>query len=161
MLTLHIKRQLLSAKIRVVMAGNTYLREIRLLLNTEGFNLSDEVSRLPPAVQERLLRLQQLQQTLQSVLAQKQQVEMEKTEAEQTVYELEKITGEPVIYKAIGSLLVKADKAAVTTELTERKELLTARSAGIAKQEERLRSQIKEAQTKLQEELNPVSQSPP
>lgn len=143
------------------MAGNTYLRETRLLLNTEGFNLSDEVSRLPPAVQERLLRLQQLQQTLQSVLAQKQQVEMEKTEVEQTVYELEKITGDPVIYKAVGSLLVKADKAAVTTELTERKELLTARSTGIAKQEERLRSQIKEAQTKLQEELNPVSQSPP
>ncbi len=123
--------------------------------------MSDEISRLPPAVQERLLRLQQLQQTLQQVLAQKQQVEMEKNEAEQTVYELEKITGEAVIYKAIGSLLVKADKTAVTTELTERKELLVARSTGIAKQEERLRSQIKEAQAKLQEELNPVSQSPP
>lgn len=143
------------------MAGNTYLRGRWLLLNTEGFKLSDEVSRLPPAVQERLLRLQQLQQTLQSVLQQKQQVEMEKSEVDQTVYELEKMAADVVIYKAIGSLLVKGDKTAIAAELNERKELLTARSTGVAKQEERLRSQIKEAQAKLQEELNPVSQSPP
>ena len=42
--------------------------------------MSDQISKLPPQVQERLLRFQQLQQTMQSVLAQKQQVEMEKIE---------------------------------------------------------------------------------
>ncbi len=86
---------------------------------------------------------------------------MEKSEVDQTVYELEKMAADVVIYKAIGSLLVKGDKTAIAAELNERKELLTARSTGVAKQEERLRSQIKEAQAKLQEELNPVSQSPP
>jgi prefoldin beta subunit len=120
--------------------------------------LSDELSKLPPNVQERLLRLQQLQQTLQSILAQKQQVEMEKTEVEQTIAELQKTAEDAVIYKAIGSLLVKAQKPKVTEDLVERKELLDTRSTVLARQEERMRSQIKEAQTKLQEDLSPVSQ---
>jgi prefoldin beta subunit len=120
--------------------------------------LSDELSKLPPNVQERLLRLQQLQQTLQSILAQKQQVEMEKTEVEQTIAELQKTAEDTVIYKAIGSLLVKAEKPKVNEDLVERKELLDTRSTVLARQEERMRSQIKEAQTKLQEDLSPVSQ---
>ena len=120
--------------------------------------MSDELSKLPPNVQERLLRLQQLQQTLQTILAQKQQVEMEKTEVEQTVAELQKTADQAVIYKAIGSLLVKAEKPKVTEELVERKELLETRSTVLARQEERIRSQVKEAQTKLQEDLSPVSQ---
>jgi prefoldin beta subunit len=121
--------------------------------------LSDELSRLPPNVQERLLRLQQLQQTLQSILAQKQQVEMEKSEVEQTLAELEKTAEGAVIYKAIGSLLVKAEKAKVSGDLNERKDLLNTRSTVMAKQEERIRSQVKETQAKLQEDINPVSTS--
>jgi prefoldin beta subunit len=122
--------------------------------------LSDEISKLPPNVQERLLRLQQLQQTLQSILAQKQQVEMEKTEVDQTLAELQKTADDSVIYKAIGSLLVKAEKPKVAEELNERKSLLDTRSTVMARQEERIRSQVKEAQTKLQEDLSPVSGQP-
>jgi prefoldin beta subunit len=122
--------------------------------------LSDELSKLPPNVQERLLRLQQLQQTLQSILAQKQQVDMEKAEVEQTLAELTKTADDAVIYKAAGSLLVKAEKAKVTEDLNERKSLLETRSTVIARQEERVRSQVKEAQTKLQEDLSPVSGQP-
>src|SRR5512137_1576549 len=100
--------------------------------------MSDELSQLPPQVQERLLRLQQLQQTLQSVLTQKQQLELELTETEQALSELEKLDENAVIYKSIGSLLVKAEKTKVTTELTERKELLNTRVSVLGKQEERL-----------------------
>jgi prefoldin beta subunit len=119
--------------------------------------MSDELSKLPPQVQERLLRLQQLQQTMQSVLAQKQQVDMEKTEVEQTVAELEKTADDAVVYKAAGSLLIKAEKAKIAEELAEKKEMLDTRSTVLARQEERLRSQVKEAQTKLQEDFKPVS----
>jgi prefoldin beta subunit len=121
--------------------------------------MSDELSKLPPQVQERFLRLQQLQQTLQSVLAQKQQVNMEQTEVEQTLTELQKTADDAVIYKSAGSLLVKAEKAKITEELVERKELLNTRNMVLARQEERLRSQVKEVQTKLQEDLKPVSPS--
>jgi prefoldin beta subunit len=122
--------------------------------------MSDEISRLPPQVQERLLRLQQLQQTLQQILAQKQQLELELTEIEQALSEMEKVDDNTVIYKSVGSLLVKAEKAKVTTELNERKELLNTRVGVLGKQEERMRSQAKELQTKLQRDLNPV-QPPP
>ncbi len=121
--------------------------------------MSDELSKLPPQVQERLLRLQQLQQTLQTVLAQKQQVDLEKTEVEQTVAELQKTADDAIVYKAAGSLLIRAEKTKVAEELVEKKELLDTRSTVLARQEERLRSQVKEAQTKLQEDLKPISQS--
>jgi prefoldin beta subunit len=119
--------------------------------------VSDEISQLPPPVQERLLRLQQLQQTLQSILGQKQQVELEVTEIDQALNELQKLTDDAVIYKAAGSLLMKSERTKVITELTERKELLTTRATILAKQEERLRGQLKDVQTKLQQDLNPVS----
>lgn len=121
--------------------------------------MSEEISRLPPQVQERLLRLQQLQQTLQSVLAQKQQVELELTEIGQASTEVEKLTDDAVIYKSAGSIMVRAEKPKITAELNERKDLLNTRVTILTKQEERLRSQLKDLQTKLQQDLNPVSSS--
>ncbi len=85
---------------------------------------------------------------------------MEKTEVDQTMAELQKTADDAVIYKAIGSLLVKAEKTKVNEELAERKSLLDTRSTVMARQEERIRSQVKEAQTKLQEDLSPVSGQP-
>ena len=84
---------------------------------------------------------------------------MEKTEVEQTIAELQKTADNAVVYKAAGSLLIKAEKTKITEELVEKKELLDTRSTVLARQEERLRSQVKEAQTKLQEDLKPVSPS--
>ena len=119
--------------------------------------MSDELSKLPPNVQERLLRLQQLQQTLQSIMAQKQQVDMEKNEVEQTLAELAKTPDDAAIYNSVGSLLVKTEKAKVLENLNERKSLLDTRSTVINRQEERIKAQVKESQTKLQEDLSPVS----
>jgi len=122
--------------------------------------MSDELSKLPPQVQERLMRLQQLQQTLQTILQQKQQVDMEATEIDQTLAELQKTADDAVIYKTAGSLLVKAEKPKVITDLTERKDLLSTRQTVLARQEERMRSQLKDLQTQLQADLSPTSQSP-
>jgi prefoldin beta subunit len=123
--------------------------------------VSDEISKLPPQVQERLLRLQQVQQTLQSVLTQKQQVDIELTEIEQALGELQKMAEDAVIYKSIGTLLVKSEKTKIITDLSERKDLLNTRISVLAKQEERLRTQLKDLQTKLQQDLSPASQSQP
>ena len=122
--------------------------------------MSEDISKLPPQVQQRLVRLQQLQQTLQAVLTQKQQLELELNEVEQALSELGKLTDKAVIYKSIGSLLVKSQKAKVTTELNERKALLNMRIGVLGKQEQRLRSQVKDLQTKLQQDLRPMSPSP-
>ncbi|HML03864.1 MAG TPA: prefoldin subunit beta [Candidatus Bathyarchaeia archaeon] len=122
--------------------------------------MSDEISKLPPAVQERLLRLQQLQQTLQATLTQKQQIELELSETDSALGEMQNVTDDVPIYKSIGSLLIKTEKARITTELTDRKELLNTRISVLTKQEERLRSQVKDLQTKLQQDLNPISSRP-
>lgn len=127
----------------------------------EGYKVSEELSNLPPQVQERLLRLQQVQQTLQTVLAQKQQVELELTEIEQALNELQNLTDDAVIYKATGSLMIKSERTKIITDLNERKELLNTRTTVLGKQEERLRNQMKDLQTKLQQDLNPVSPPPP
>lgn len=128
-----------------------------IVVQTDGYKVSDELSGLPPQVQERLLRLQQLQQTLQSVLGQKQQVELEQMEINQALDELQKLTDDAVIYKATGSLLIKSERSKVIADLNERKELLSTRVTVLAKQEERVKAQVKDVQTKLQQDLNPVS----
>jgi prefoldin beta subunit len=107
------------------------------------------------------MRLQQLQQTLQTVLQQKQQVDMEATEIDQTLKELEKTADDAVIYKTAGSLLVKAEKAKVVADLTDRKDLLATRQTVMNRQEERMRTQLKDLQTQLQADLNPAAQQSP
>jgi prefoldin beta subunit len=114
--------------------------------------LGEEVE-LPPQVQEQLVRLQQLQQTLQSVATQKQQLELELNETDKAITELEKSTDETPVYKSVGSILVKSDRQNLLTELKERKELLTTRVTVLGKQEDRTRERLKEAQEKLQERL--------
>jgi prefoldin beta subunit len=118
-------------------------------------------SELPTHVQERLLRLQQLQRNLQAVLTQKQQIELELNENEQALGELSNLTEDAVIYKSIGSLLVKAEKTKVETELKERKDLLDTRIKVLTKQEERFRSQLSQLQTKLKRDLGPAISGPP
>ena len=112
-----------------------------------------EEMELPPQVQEQLVRLQQLQQTLQSVVSQKQQLELELSETDKALTELEKSTDETPVYKSVGSILVKSNRQGLLTELKERKELLTTRVTVLGKQEERTRERLKESQEKLQERL--------
>jgi len=119
--------------------------------------VSDEVSALPPQVQERLVKMQRLQQTLQSILAQKQQVDVESSETEQALSELQKMTDDAVVYKAMGTILVKTERTRIISELTERKDLLSTRVTVLQKQEERLRNQLKDIETQLRQDLNPVS----
>ena len=108
---------------------------------------------LPPQLQEQLVRLQQLQQTLQTVATQKQQVELELSETDKALAELDKSTDDTPVYKSVGSILVKSNRQTLLTELKERKELLNTRVTVLGKQEERTRERLKEVQEKLQERL--------
>jgi len=117
--------------------------------------LSEEVE-LPPQLQEQLARLQQLQQTLQAVTSQKQQLEIELSETDRALGELDKINDQTPVYKSVGSLLLKSERQTVLSELKERKELLGTRITVLGRQEERTRERMKELQTKLQEKLRPA-----
>jgi len=119
-----------------------------------------EEAQLPPQVQEDLVRLQQLQQTLQIVVTQKQQLELELSETEKSLSELEKITDDTPVYKSVGSILLKAERQGLMGELKERKELLNARVTVLGKQEERTRERMKELQDRLQQRLKAPSTTP-
>ena len=114
--------------------------------------MSDEAE-LPPQVQEQLVRLQQMQQTLQSVVTQKQQLDLELSETDKALSELEKSTDDVPVYKSVGTILVKSNRQALLRELKDKKELLTTRVTVLGKQEERTRDRLKELQEKLQERL--------
>jgi len=118
----------------------------------KALKLSEE-SGLPPQLQEQLVRLQQMQQTLQSVASQKQQLELELSETDKALSELDRSTDETPVYKSVGSILVKSNKVTLIGELKERKDLLTTRVTVLGKQEERTRERLKEMQEKLQERL--------
>jgi prefoldin beta subunit len=114
---------------------------------------------LPPQIQEDLMRLQQLQQTLQVVVTQKQQLELELSETEKALSELEKITDGVPVYKSVGSILLKADRQGLLSDLKERKELINTRVTVLGKQEERTRERLKELQDRLQQRLKTPSTS--
>ncbi len=114
-------------------------------------------SEFPPQIQEQLARLQQMQQTLQAIVTQKQQLDIELAETDKAIAELDKITDAIPVYKSVGSLMLKADRQVLLTELKEKKELLNTRVTVLGKQEERTRERVKETQQKLQERLKPTS----
>jgi prefoldin beta subunit len=105
---------------------------------------------VPPWVREHLARFEQAQQNLQAIVAQKQQVEMELTEIEKALSELDKSGDAPKIYKSIGSLLIKTSKKDMLSELQERRELGNTRVTVLAKQENRVSESLKEIQAKIE-----------
>lgn len=115
---------------------------------------------IPPWLQEQLMKLQQSQQNLQSVMAQKQQLELEQIESDRALEELKKVADSDPVYKHAGSILIKSTKASLIAELEEKKELANTRSAVLAKQETRLKESIKEQEAKINEMIR-GSQKPP
>ena len=84
-------------------------------------------------------------------------MEIELSETERALAELEKITDQTPVYKSVGSLLLKSERQTVLSELKERKDLLGTRITVLGRQEERTKERMKELQTKLQEKLRPAS----
>ena len=109
--------------------------------------------RIPAQLQEQLQRLQQLQQTLQAVVYQRQQLEVESSEIDQALGELEKMDDNALVYKSIGSLLVKSERPKVLDELRDRKELLNTRILVLTRQRSRVEERMKSLQKSVQARL--------
>ena len=117
---------------------------------------------MPPWLQEQVAKMQQSQQNLQSILAQKQQVEMENTESDRALEELQKANDDEQVFKYAGSILIKSDKKILIEELEEKKELSKTKIIVLKKQEERLKVSLQEQEKKIQEMLkNPASGNNP
>ena len=113
---------------------------------------------LPPQIQNQLAQLQQLQQQAQAVMTQKTQIEGLIRETEAALKELEMSPDDAVIYKSVGELLFRADKAKLTEELKERKDMMDIRLKTMVKQEERIQGRFTQLQEQLKQSLG---QMPP
>ncbi|MEM1950957.1 MAG: prefoldin subunit beta [Candidatus Nitrosocaldus sp.] len=106
---------------------------------------------LPPWLREQLARLNQLQQNLQAILMQKQQLEIESVEIDKAIEELKKVGVDDAVYKSAGPVLIKGKRDDLLKELEEKKELLSTRIMVLSKQENRLKENLKDVQSRIDE----------
>ena len=116
---------------------------------------------MPPWLQEQIMKLQQSQQNLQSIMIQRQHLEMEKAETEKALEELKKIADDDSVFKQAGTVLIKSDKKTLVDELEEKVELSKTRSTVLEKQEIRVKDSLKEQEAKITEMMKSGATPPP
>jgi prefoldin beta subunit len=119
---------------------------------------------MPPWLQEQIMKLQQTQQSLQSIMTQKQHLEIEKAETTKALEELKKIADGDAVFKQAGTVLIKSTKQGSIDELEERIEMAKTRTTVLEKQEIRVKDTLKEQEAKITEMMkggaNPPSAPP-
>lgn len=113
--------------------------------------MSEEV---PAWLKERIARFEELQRSLQAVLLQKRQVELEISEVDHSLSELKKSSVEDTVYKFSGQILIKVKKDEILKELEEKLDLDKARTTILTKQEEKLKQSLTELQSKINSALS-------
>lgn len=96
--------------------------------------------------EQKISQLQMFEQSLQSFLGQKQQFQIQLTEIESALGELEKTDK---AYKIIGNIMVESDKIELKTDLQSKREMLELRIRTMEKQE----AQVREKASSLQSEI--------
>jgi len=112
---------------------------------------------IPPQVQSLLAQLESYQGQLQLLVQQKQKVQLELNEAKKALEEIEKLPDDAVIYKTVGTLIVRITKDKALAELREKVETLEVRLNALERQEKKLNEKIKELTEKIQSSLRPAA----
>ncbi len=105
------------------------------------FNIEAEIS-----------RLQILEQSLKGMEMQKQNMQLQLFESENSLKELDGYEGKP--FKIVGPVMIESNKEDLVKGLKEKIEILKVRSEGIIKQESSLKKEFGEIQAKIMENLN-------
>ena len=116
---------------------------------------------MPPWLQEQLMKMQQTQQNLQSIMTQKQHLDIEKAETEKALEELRKVADGDAVFKQTGTVLIKSKKQELMDELEERIELVKTRATVLEKQETRIKETLKEQEAKITEMMKGGSANAP
>jgi prefoldin beta subunit len=117
---------------------------------------------MPPWLQEQIMKLQQSQQNLQSIMTQKQHLEMENAETAKALEELKKVADGDTVFKHAGTVLIKSTKKELIDELEEKQEMAKTRVTVLEKQETRVKESLKEQESKITEMMKGgTTKSPP
>lgn len=112
--------------------------------------------KLPAEAQQALMEIQMFQQQMQTVVAQKEALNLQGMEIDKALDELIK-SKEDDVYKAVGPILIKSTKKELEAELREKKETISLRVKSLEKQETRIRDKVKEVQEKLEQMIKSAS----
>lgn len=110
----------------------TKLREVEAIRNREVSQAMEVNKETEKQIQE----LQILEQNLQNLMMQKQAFQMEVSETESALVELEKNKDE--VYKIVGNIMIKSSKEEIIKDLKQKKDLISLRLKAIESQERSL-----------------------
>ena len=102
--------------------------------------------------QNTLMQAQAYQQQVQGILMQKENITLQLAEIKKALDELAK-TKETEIFKMSGPILIKASKAAVKKELSEKQDLLNMRAKTLDKTEKKAQDKLGELKGKLSKQM--------
>jgi len=91
--------------------------------------------------------MQIIEQNMQNIFFQKQAFQMELSETDSALNEVQKAGDE--VFKIVGQLMIKADKSRIEEELENKKKLLDLRLKSLNKQEKVFSEKIEELQKEV------------
>ncbi|HLC84750.1 MAG TPA: prefoldin subunit beta [Candidatus Nanoarchaeia archaeon] len=102
------------------------------------------------ALQDKISRLQSMEQNVQQYVMRRQQFSQQLMEIESALKELE---SSPEAYKIVGNIMVKTSKDQLKKELAERKELADMRIQSLDKQEQKVAEKVEELKKEVMAEI--------
>jgi len=108
-------------------------------------------NKIDKETQEKIQELQSLEQTLQSLIMQKQAFQFELNETDNALSEIEKSKDD--VFKIIGQIMIKSSKDQIIEDLKNKQKLLKLRLDSIEKQEKTLSEQSEKIREEVMKKL--------
>lgn len=121
--------------------------------------MSAERLNIPPALQEQIRQLQQLDQQYRSAVIQAEQLSQQLREVESSLKELESLPDDAKVFKAAGTIMFESPVSVVREELEDKKEILSLHKSTIEKSGTRTKKKLDELQKNVQQQLQIQGQS--
>ena len=101
--------------------------------------------------EKKINQLQLIEQSMQNLLMQKQQFQLQQVEIESALKELENVDE---AYKIVGNIMVLSTKADLIEDLNSKKEVIGLRIKNMEKQENQLRDKASKLQNEVIKEMS-------
>ena len=108
---------------------------------------------ISPEINRKIQDLQVYEQNLQSLLMQRQAVQVDFNEINNALGELQKSGDE--VYKMLGGIMIRSDKKSLMNELEEKKKIGEIRIQSLEKQEKSIEEKAESLRSEVQKSLAP------
>ena len=102
-------------------------------------------------IAKKIQELQLIEQTLQSIMMQKQTFQLELNETLSAIEELSNAKDD--VYKIVGQIMVKAKKDSLDKEMKDKKNLLELRVKNLDRQEDSLKDRLEKLREEVMKEI--------